>query len=326
MRLGCSVVVSCYNKASYIQATVDSALAQTYPDVEVIVVDDGSSDESVRVLEQYGDRITLIRKPNGGQASAINVGFEKTTGEVIFLLDGDDLLLPDTAAAVMQIWQPAYSKVHFRLQKISSNGELIPGKLLPPYRELPSGNLKKMIFDHGFYPSPPMSGNAFSRRYLAMILPLDPASFPLAADTPIIGLAPLFGEIGSLAEVGGYWREHDTNVSSGGLDVMKKDMSFCEAYLKIAQSQLGSSTTKPLRPRWPYYLKRRFVIAKFDRTRRGPSLSKAAREYVRCVLLWPEYDLRSRFKFFAWACVMWGLPAFVLRRIPRLAGPNLTIT
>ncbi len=107
-----SVVIPLYNKAQSIQKTLDSVLAQTYKDFEIVVVDDGSTDDSARVVEelmknspslQGGDRGRLIRKPNGGVSSARNAGILAAKGEYIAFLDGDDLWHPEYLETLHQL-------------------------------------------------------------------------------------------------------------------------------------------------------------------------------------------------------------------------------
>ena len=86
-----SVIIPAYNKAEYTRRTVDSVLAQTYPNVEIIVVDDGSQDQTSRVMAEYGSRINYIFKANGGACSARNEGIRRGTGEYVTFLDCDDL-------------------------------------------------------------------------------------------------------------------------------------------------------------------------------------------------------------------------------------------
>src|SRR2546423_2847131 len=92
-----SIIISSYNYARFLREAIDSALTQTYPYVEVIVVDDGSTDDSPRMIREYGERVRAIIKPNGGQASAWNAGFAASGGDAIIFLDSDDLLLPAAA-------------------------------------------------------------------------------------------------------------------------------------------------------------------------------------------------------------------------------------
>lgn len=92
-----SVVIPSHNSARFIRATLDSVLAQTHTDLEIVIVDDGSTDSSVDILEEYrqkDDRVVVYRQPNQGSASARNLGIAKSTGELIAFLDADDLWHP----------------------------------------------------------------------------------------------------------------------------------------------------------------------------------------------------------------------------------------
>ncbi len=102
-----SVVVPTFNRAAQIGAAVDSVLAQTYPHWELIVVDDGSQDETPLMLSAYGERIRTIRQENRGVSAARNRGILAAAGEFIALLDSDDYWLPDKLAA-----QVAYFRQH----------------------------------------------------------------------------------------------------------------------------------------------------------------------------------------------------------------------
>ena len=85
------MIIPAYGSAATIRRAVDSALSQTHAPAEIIVVDDGSPDEQVAVIEQaYGHRVTLLRKPNGGAASARNMGIDRSAGDYIAFLDADD--------------------------------------------------------------------------------------------------------------------------------------------------------------------------------------------------------------------------------------------
>jgi glycosyltransferase involved in cell wall biosynthesis len=88
------IIIPCYNGACFLSETLDSALGQTYSPVNVIVVDDGSTDSSRRIIGSYGDRVVYFYKDNGGQASARNAGILRTTGDYVCLLDADDIILP----------------------------------------------------------------------------------------------------------------------------------------------------------------------------------------------------------------------------------------
>lgn len=99
-----SILINNYNYERFLSEAISSALDQTYAPFEVIVVDDGSTDNSLSVVGSYGDRVKLIAKQNGGQASAFNAGFEASSGDVVCFLDSDDLFLPDKVAHVVEIF------------------------------------------------------------------------------------------------------------------------------------------------------------------------------------------------------------------------------
>lgn len=92
-----SIVIPAYNASNYLSEAIDSALAQTYPNVEIIVVNDGSKDngETERVALSYGDKIRYFSKENGGSSSALNLGISKMTGEWFSWLSHDDLYMPE---------------------------------------------------------------------------------------------------------------------------------------------------------------------------------------------------------------------------------------
>lgn len=91
-----SIVIPVYNGSNYMREAIDSALAQTYPNLEIIVVNDGSSDggETERIALSYGDKIRYIHKPNGGVSSALNVGIQAMNGEYLSWLSHDDVYTP----------------------------------------------------------------------------------------------------------------------------------------------------------------------------------------------------------------------------------------
>ena len=90
-----SILIPCYNGESFVREAIDSALNQTWANVEVVVVDDGSTDNSVDILKSYGDRIICETGPNRGACAARNRAFELSSGDLIQYLDADDKLCLD---------------------------------------------------------------------------------------------------------------------------------------------------------------------------------------------------------------------------------------
>lgn len=90
-----SIVIPAYNCATTVAATIESCLAQTYRDVEIFVVNDGSNDRTAEVLRTFGQKITIIDKSNGGVAASRNVGTVTASGEFVVWMDHDDLMAPD---------------------------------------------------------------------------------------------------------------------------------------------------------------------------------------------------------------------------------------
>ncbi len=90
-----TVIIPVYNGTDYLHEAIESVLFQTYPNQELVVVDDGSTDQTWTVIRSYGDHVRGIHKENGGVASALNCGIRKSTGDYIAWLSHDDLFLPD---------------------------------------------------------------------------------------------------------------------------------------------------------------------------------------------------------------------------------------
>jgi glycosyltransferase involved in cell wall biosynthesis len=90
-----SVVIPCYNAEPFLRETLDSVLGQTFPALEVIVVDDGSTDQSAAIAESYGPPVRVIRQSNQGESVARNRGIDESIGDWIAFIDADDLWLPE---------------------------------------------------------------------------------------------------------------------------------------------------------------------------------------------------------------------------------------
>ena len=100
-----SVIIPAYNTAAFISKTLDSVLSQTYRNLEVLVVDDGSQDETpeiVKLIAQSDRRVTLLRQANAGVAAARNLAIQKSSGEYIAPIDADDIWFPQNLEKQVQ--------------------------------------------------------------------------------------------------------------------------------------------------------------------------------------------------------------------------------
>lgn len=199
-----SIVICNFNHGRFVEGALRSAVSQTFP-CQVVVVDDGSTDDSRNVLDAWKDKVSVIFKPNGGQRSAYNVGFEQTTGDVVLFLDADDTLDPTAVAEIVAALAPNVSRVHFRLQLIDEAGAPIGGRIP---RHLASGDLSRRLKNAGeLPPSAPGSGNAYRRATLQRLMPL-PVSLAdrHAADFFTIYGTSVLGDVVALDKTLGQYR------------------------------------------------------------------------------------------------------------------------
>ncbi len=208
-----SIIIPNYNYARYLRGAIDSALAQTYSSIEVIVVDDGSTDNSRVVIEPYGERITSIFKPNGGHGSALNAGYLASHGEIVIFLDADDELMPEALEQVVKAWGPGTAKAQFQLEMVDETGQPLRERVPPFDRYLPNGDIRERILRYGEYPSSPCSGNAYSRAALDKLMPMDEMLWSAGSEKSLVFLSPFFGEVVSIRAPLGRYRIHSDNDS-----------------------------------------------------------------------------------------------------------------
>jgi len=207
-----SVVITNYNYAPYLRDAIESALDQTYAPAEVIVVDDGSTDDSRRVIAEYGSRIIPVLKANGGMGSAHNAGFAASRADVVLFLDSDDFLVATALErAVPYFEDPDVVKVHGPVWEVDRRG-VRTGRLIPE-RLLPEGDLRDAVIKGGpdACACAPIHGNVWARRFLADVLPMPEEHFRRHSDMYLMMLAPLYGKLRRLAEPLGCYRMHGGN-------------------------------------------------------------------------------------------------------------------
>lgn len=265
-----SVVLNNYNYARFLGEAIDSALAQTYRPLEVVVVDDGSTDESPAVIESYGDRIIPVLKANGGMASALNAGFRASRGEIVVFLDSDDILLPTAVGAAAGLFRdPQVAKVHWPLRQMDETGR-DTGSLVPE-RTLPEGIVRDLVIEKGPMSGngPPTSGNAWSRRYLDQVLPMPEQELKQHADAYLNTLAGLFGALGRVTEPQGRYRVHGENdyASEPLVERLRRNLRMyhyrcrlLSAHLRTSGVDVHPAAWKTSNPSHYKYLERRFTI------------------------------------------------------------------
>jgi len=211
-----SVVIPNYNYAEFVADAIESALAIDWPAVEIIVVDDGSTDGSRAVIQRYaerhGERVTAIFQANAGQAAACNTGFARSRGDVIVFLDSDDRLDPALMRELAPVWHARVSKVQFQMQIIDAAGRATGARLpqfgVPPTPEL----IRRWAMTAAAYPTPPGSGNAYSRRLLERIFPLEGSEG--FSDSYCLAAAPHLGDVVTIAKPLVSYRVHGRNAGA----------------------------------------------------------------------------------------------------------------
>jgi glycosyltransferase involved in cell wall biosynthesis len=183
-----SIIINNYNYADFLAEAINSALKQTYNSIEVIVVDDGSTDNSQTIIKSFNEQVKPIFKSNGGQASAFNAGFAASSGEVICFLDADDLFFPKKVSQIVNIFQdePDIGWCFHDVQLVNKDGK---EKLKNSPKNLSfkcdiRENLKlgKFSGTNNFFHIPPTSGLCFQRSLLSKILPM-PEDITITSDS-----------------------------------------------------------------------------------------------------------------------------------------------
>ena len=128
-----SVIVPVYNMEKYLSRCVDSILAQTYKNLEVILVDDGSKDSSPAICDQYSERdsrVKVVHKENGGLSSARNAGLDVATGDYIGFVDSDDYISPEMYSVLCQCLENSDCEIaNLMYVRADENGRTTPSKV-----------------------------------------------------------------------------------------------------------------------------------------------------------------------------------------------------
>jgi glycosyltransferase involved in cell wall biosynthesis len=198
-----AIIINNFNYARFLGEAIESALGQTWANREVIVVDDGSTDDSREVLKQYGNDIITVLKPNGGQGSAYNAGWEASHSELVCFLDADDTLFPNAMEAAVSLFQ---WPLHVVDQRGHWHGKLST-KVAPP-----EGDLRdRVISDGPLYDFHYTTGSAYRADFLGEVFPMPEAPYRNGGDVYLITLAPVYGRLRTSTQALGTYRAHGRN-------------------------------------------------------------------------------------------------------------------
>jgi glycosyltransferase involved in cell wall biosynthesis len=205
-----TVLITTYNYGKFLDQAIDSVLSQDFPldTVQIVVVDDGSTDDTSERVKKYGHRIEYFYKPNGGQASALNHGIERARGEIIALLDADDLFIPGKLARVVEVFgaDPTLGMVYHRLQEWRVETD---EKLEWEFVNV-SGDIRNMPDQILAFVCQPTSAISFRRELLKPLLPV-PERIRMLADCYLVSLIPFLAPIRGVPDMLTLYRIHGKN-------------------------------------------------------------------------------------------------------------------
>jgi len=284
-----TVLIDTYNYGQYVEDAVDSVLAQEFPreQLEIVVVDDGSTDDTPQRLEKYGTSIRYLRKPNGGQASAFNFGFEQSRGEIIALLDADDVWLPHKLRRVRETFEqnPAAGMVYHRVHLWDGADKLSEDS----YFVAMSGRVTESQADLLKYAMVATSCLAFRREALEKLMPV-PEVLRTQADAFLTALIIFTAPIVAMPEFLAKYRIHGSNLfqvnSTGDTSGrIEHRMKMRSALLAEIRNWLTRNGQDPNAPNMQAYLKQWVKAQEADEfTLRSPGRWRYARhlfEYPR---------------------------------------------
>jgi len=205
-----TVLITTYNYGRFIEDAIDSVLAQDFPkeEVEIVVIDDGSTDGTGARVKKYRSQVRYFVQPNGGQAAALNAGFAKASGKIVALLDADDLLLPGKLARIAEAFRqnPAAGMVYHRMLEWNMETNERCETTFP----LVHGDVKTVPDLFLSYEPQATSCIAFRKASLDALLPI-PEHIRMLADGYAVDLMPFVAPIVALSDVLSVYRIHGKN-------------------------------------------------------------------------------------------------------------------
>jgi glycosyltransferase involved in cell wall biosynthesis len=241
-----SIIINNYNYHRFVRQAIESAIAQTYDNVEVIIVDDGSTDQSRSIIGEYATRARVILKENGGQASAFNAGIIQASGDFILLLDSDDYLYPEAVEVCVNGFPEGYSRVYYRLQIVNEIGKQVPEREHAQFFQSLDGDVFSILAGGASYRAAPTSGNLFHAQKLKAVLPIPEQQYRICADSYILVQTALSGPVRSIDRHLGAYRIHRDNnfFSQYRLISDRKRLKAQTEYFYISNALLAEACRK----------------------------------------------------------------------------------
>lgn len=295
-----SVLVAAYNQAGYLPETLRSVEAQTFADYEVVVVDDGSTDDTRAVLAEWVEefrrtrpnRVVVDSIPNSGQSAAFEHGFGFCSGRYVCLLDSDDLWLPHKLERVHQAAEadPEAGMIVHPLFVIDDRGERT-GDVRPMRAKLSEGDLREQVRTTARQTAPATTGVVLRADVFRRLLPMPMKEFRSAADAYLTFGASLLAPVRAVHEPLGEYRMHPAS-----------------NYLRRVGSAEGLRTTVQIQRaiarhfgveeavrRNAYFVRHSFALEKLDGTLAGQW--SAYRDLAGATLRDPSYGARDKLLF-----------------------------
>jgi glycosyltransferase involved in cell wall biosynthesis len=227
-----SVVIDNYNYGDFVAAAVESALRLDRRVVEVIVVDDGSTDRSRDALHPFADCVHLVFKRNGGQASALNTVFACSRGDWVAFLDADDVLLEDFSAIVCRHAAPDVAKITWQMPIIGPDGNRTGQSLPPPDNHSLLNTLCR--FGPLSFTCSPCSGNVWARGFLKAMMPIPEHVFRRGADGYLLQTSVIYGRTVVATCPGSAYRRHGANYLAAKSEFEVRDI-LRDRYVHLAE-------------------------------------------------------------------------------------------
>jgi glycosyltransferase involved in cell wall biosynthesis len=298
-----TALINTYNYCRYLSFAINSVLDQTYPHIEIIVVDDGSTDHTPQVLAQYKGRVRTTRTENGGQGQAFNIGIPMARGELVMLLDADDMWLPSKAERMVALAaeRPYAAMLYHRFQNVDRNGREIAG---PQPFTLTDGDFRSRYFaSGGSWWGPITSVMTLRPDHIKSALPIPTYAHREGADAVLADYCIATSEIASIPEVLTIRRLHGSNLYATGRD----DRTYRSRSIRESDSRRTEWRMFSLRNIFAR-LGSRFEID-IDRNEwRMINLYWLGRasllKIIRATLLSPEHTMRLRWERLKWVIAM----------------------